>query len=314
MLGNIVKSKYVSIDQTFLLKLLSRYRIEECKSLRLLKEDLFSITYLIKTLKTDYILKIFDKTIPNSSIEYSFKLLQFLGNLDHRVPIPLFSRQGNFIDESLLNKKIVILSYLEGQSISTFSLDQVNDTFRKVGNLHLSMKTFSKKNPPLFPFSFVNHIHQLIDEYFKIETSEDLLSEFIEVKKTAQFLLNQNHTAGLCHNDLKKNHLLFSNDRLNGILDFFCVYNFPLLLDVSALLLETCFDENGTPNFNLINNAIASYRETIPLTNNQWSFLPQYLSLVSFFRYLLFRAQKSPQQALYQTIYQNVKNCHAEIG
>lgn len=263
---------------------ISHYRIPPITEIKILAQGVQSMNYLVRTQKQSYLVKIL--RTQSSRQKLVVDLLQYLANRNHPVPLPIFQKDGTLLDHTHFPGACALFSYLEGEPCDEYNALQVASAAEELAKLHLSMLEFKaeKKLKSFYPFPHL--LKQAIFEHVKKEAPD-----FKEKVKETQLILNRllmnPLTYGLCHNDLRGDHLLFSKDRLIGILDFFTLFELPLLFDISFLFLEIAFDPKGRPNYEFINLAIDAYRKHFPLKDEEWSLLPEFLKVASLYRYLI---------------------------
>ncbi|HVT36356.1 MAG TPA: phosphotransferase, partial [Nevskiaceae bacterium] len=110
---------------------------------------------------------------------------------------------------------------------------------------------------------------------------------FIEEELAAQAALDlASLPQGVIHADLFKDNVLFVDDRLSGLIDFYYACNDALLYDVAVTLNDWCFEPDGRYNGARAQALLTAYRGSREFTEAELAAWPLVLRAAAFRFYL----------------------------
>lgn len=125
-----------------------------------------------------------------------------------------------------------------------------------------------------------------IKSYVKPQDYQKIIAELEFQQTYNQVKLPQ----GLIHADLFKDNVLFENDLLTGILDFYDACHDNLLIDIAITANDWCHEPDGQINREKLAIFLESYQQTRVLTQVELEMLPVILRL-SALRFWLSRLE-----------------------
>ena len=190
-----------------------------------------------------YILTIFEKRVNEEDLPFFINLKIYLNENNFKCPKPIANKDDKVIN-SIRGKKAIIISFIEGSKVILSDKNNCYEVGRMVGNLHNISKKFGlKRNNSL-------NIYELKKIFNKCLTKKSV--ELIEIFNELQTEINSfenglpvNLPSGIIHADLFKDNIFFNNGKISGVIDFyFSCYDF-FLYDISIIVNDWCFLNNG---------------------------------------------------------------------
>ena len=274
-------SVYTSLSLSQLKQCLNQYELGEIIFYEGISDGIENTNYQVHTSTGNYVLTIFEH-YQAEELPYFLQLTTFLRQHGMKVPEAITdSRQQTLT--TWQTKPAALFNQLPGKSIRTPN----NSHCAQIGNA-------------------LAHLH-CIGQQFPLQRSNDWGHE--QIQKTGAMLLNQTETAsingssldkddrkllsdelqfqqifyekfnqilpqGVIHADLFCDNVLFENDQLSGILDFYTACNSSFLYDLAITVNAWCHTEADYLDFNKAGTLISAYEKVRPLSKEEqqhWS-------------------------------------------
>ncbi len=174
-------------------------------------------------------------------------------------PKPI-KNNNNLIINKLKNKNAVIISFLDGENLSKIMPSNCYELGSKIAEFtNITKKsTLSRVNNLSYKGwvkiyeSFKNINDKSYDEYFDV-----LDKELIFLKKNWPINLPK----AIIHADLFIDNVLFKNNKISGIIDFYFSCNDFIAYELALTANDWCFNEDGTFNLEKFNSLIMGYND-----------------------------------------------------
>src|SRR5262252_7091952 len=198
-------------------------------------------------------------------------------------PRPIHGRDGNAL-RTLAGKPAAIITFLHGLWPRRVLQRHCGPVGEALAALHLAGRDFPMKRPnalsvagwrPLFDAS-----RRHIDDNLARELQAEL--DFFEGNWP------QDLPAGVIHADLFNDNVLFLNEKLSGLIDFYFACNDAFAYDVAVCLNSWCFEGDGSFNITRGRALLSAYRAVRPFNDAEVAALPV-LARGAALRFLLTR-------------------------
>ena len=255
------KLKKIEIEQ-----FLSSYNIGKLERYNEILEGIENTNYKIVCNGKPYILTIFEKRVNEKDIPFFINLKLFLNDNNFKCPNPI-KNKNNLIINKLRNKNAVIVSFIEGYKIELPKNRECYEVGKIIGELHSLSKNFLQHRKNGLNFLELKKIFKKC-----INSNSKEFEEIIKIiNNEILFLENSwptNLPSGIVHGDLFKDNIFFNEGKITGVIDFyFSCYHF-FLYDISIVVNDWCFDNNGNNfNSNFFNSIINGYSLSRNLNN-----------------------------------------------
>ncbi len=249
------------LDQFF-----SAYTLGEVISFEGITDGIDNTNYGVVTSQGSFILTLFE-SLSADNLPHFLTLLSHLGKNDLPCPRPQVDRQGNPLRE-LNGKPAAVFKRLSGTATVSPSVLHCQEIGLQLASLHRCTQGY------VFPIKSGNDLDWCKSVLNKIgmhlsATDRELIDDELAFQtKNSQ----ANLPSGFIHADLFRDNVLFTNDRLSGLLDFYSACTDTLLLDVAIAANDWCCD-NGMVNagkFAALLSAYESLRPLEPLEKQHW--------------------------------------------
>ena len=217
------------------------------------------------------------------------ELMSSLNKSGFKCPIPILNKNNHSISK-FKNKKLMIVSFLEGKAKSNLSPQDCKLVGIEAAKMHEITKNFKiKRHNDLSINSWRKIFESVKDQCSKIHQDlPDLINTNLkDVEKNWPLNLPQ----GIIHADLFNDNIFFKEDKLSGIIDFYFSCNDFYAFELAICFNALCFDgpqNNLSFNATKAKNLIDGYNEVRKLSDSEKRSM-KVLSQGSALRFLLTR-------------------------
>lgn len=267
-------SVYTSINQQQLVKFLAHYSLGALYDFSGIEAGIENTNYAVDTSEGHYILTIFE-TLSEQQLPCFLNLLNDLNKQQLPVPNPLFNLSNNYLTK-LAGKPAVIFNRLPGHSIKSPSTLQCEEIGLYLAKIHLCGSQSSFNKPNLKNLSGCHSIFKRI----KSSLSKDdvnLITSELDFQSTSNI---PKLPQGIIHADLFKDNVLFKDNKVSGIVDFYNACHDYFLFDIAVTINDWSL-ENAAINHQNYNSFLSGYQQARKLTGEEQSHLPIFLRLAA---------------------------------
>jgi homoserine kinase type II len=239
---------------------LRAYPLGELLELQGIASGITNTNYFVTTTTGRYVLTLFEK---NAADELPY-FLDLMGHLAERgipCPRPVLNYDGESLGQ-LNGKPAALVSCLRGHSIESATVEHCAEVGRVLAEMHLAGRSFPQfmANPR--------------GEAWRRETAARVM-QFLSADDQAMLREELAFEAGLAlealphgviHADLFRDNVLFEDDLLGGVIDFYYACNDILLYDVAIAVNDWCSAENGEIDEVRLLALLHAYHAVRPLT------------------------------------------------
>ncbi len=250
---------FTKLEEKEIKDFISLYNIGNLDKYEEIVEGIENTNYRIICDGKKYILTIFEKRVKEEDIPFFIDLKLYLFKNNFKCPQPIKNKNGEIVN-SLKSKKAILITFIEGDKITMPTSDHCKEVGIMIGDLHNLTINFNQKRENSLG------IDEWKNLFIKCESKNEqkfdkLLSD---LKKEINFLekfLPTNLPSGIIHADLFKDNIFFKKKKIAGVIDFyFSCYHF-FLYDISIVINDWCFVENGKVfNHELFYSLIKGYK------------------------------------------------------
>ena len=246
-------SVFTKVSHDELVEFLKQYPIGGLIGFQGIGEGVENTNYFVDTHDGRWVLTLFER------LNYA-DLPFFLGLMDHIASrglpgaMPARTRGGDNLT-TLNGKPAALVRRLVGQSVLFPTLEQCVQVGRALGDLHVATASYG------------GHCENGRGAAWRASTGQGLMAHvdadtraLIDDELAAQTQLDLAALPqGVIHADLFRDNVLFVDDRLTGLIDFYYACNDALAYDLAITLNDWCVEPDGVPNAERWNAMLAAY-------------------------------------------------------
>lgn len=288
-------SVYTSLSLSQLKQFLNQYELGEIIHYEGISDGIENTNYRIRTTNGQYVLTIFEQ-YKAGELSYFLQLMAFLRSHGMIVPEPVADSRQQLLT-TWQAKPAALFNKLPGRSILHPDISHCQQIGSSLALLHKTGQQF-----PLHRDNEWGHLQtkitaaKLLDGSTTVRLDKDdaqlLSDELLFQQQFQQKSIHQTLPHGVIHADLFCDNVLFENDRISGIVDFYTACNTRLLYDLAITVNAWCLDEHQYLDFNKARAMIAAYEQIRPLNKHEqqnWSAMLRAAALRFWLSRLLFR-------------------------
>lgn len=273
-------SVFTKVSHAELGEFLTTYPVGELIGYQGIGEGVENTNYFVDTTDGRWVLTLFER-LNEQDLPFFLGLMDHLAGRGYPGAMPARTRDGANLTR-LNGKPAALVRRLMGQSVLFPSIAQCQAVGRALGELHIA------------GLSFAGRAENTRGAAWRQATAETLLPSvdtdqraLIESELAAQARLDwATLPQGVIHADLFRDNVLFVEERLTGVIDFYYACNDALAYDLAVTLNDWCTDPDGRPNparWQMMMLAYRGCRELTPAEREAW---PLVLRAAAFRFYL----------------------------
>ncbi len=236
--------------------------------------------YFLTTTKTEYVLTIFER-LNKQQLPFYLNLMLYLAQNNLSVPLPIQNKQQQIL-HTIADKPMAIVSKLAGFSPNIPNLKQVKAIAIEMARMH-GLNNFSMYQANLRSMPWWQEVIPSIINYLKEDERYLLLDTFNQLKDFFNSSNYNNLPQGICHCDLFRDNSLFTENKLNGIFDFYFAGIDKYIFDICVTINDWCINyENCSIIQDKYHTFIDSYQTIKKLTELELKLIPIMLQAAAF--------------------------------
>ncbi|MEM7401849.1 MAG: homoserine kinase [Pseudomonadota bacterium] len=277
-------SVYTNIEKPELEIFLKNYSLGQLSSYEGINAGIENTNYFVSTENGEFVLTIFEE-IGFDTLPY---YLNFMAHLsDHGMPTahPIADNKNNYV-RVLKDKPAAIVRRLKGKNElqpQAVHCAAVGHALARIHNISQSFEGVLE-NPRGVSWS-LNTAERIFSQLSSDE--QNILEQEINYRKQ---LPADDLPKGVIHADLFRDNVMFKEQNLTGIIDFYYACNDHLLYDLAITVNDWCSNEEGEINSQCYENLINAYQVERPFQVGEktaW----QYMLRAAALRFWLSRLQ-----------------------
>jgi homoserine kinase type II len=277
---------YTDVSFEDLETFLSAYALGAVHAFKGIAEGVSNSNYFLQTTQGSYILTLYEKRIEVEELPFFLSLMEHLAQAGLPCPLPVHARNGSMTGR-LNGRAAAILSFLDGVSLRRPTAEHCGRAGRALAGLHAAGASFPEHRANALGLKGWQKLALDCDAHADgvSDGSRALIDSEIA-------FLSRNWPTGLpegiIHADFFPDNVLFLNDQVSGIIDFYFACNDAFAYDIAATLCAWCFEPDGAYNLTKGRALLGGYQAIRKLTDAERAALPL-LARGAALRFLLTR-------------------------
>ena len=277
-------SVYTNIEQSELEVFLRNYSLGELVSYQGINAGIENTNYFVTTENGEFVLTIFEE-VGFDTLPYYLNLMAHLS--DHGMPTahPIADLHDDYV-RTIKNKPAAIVRRLEGRNELNPTDMHCTTVGHALAQMHILGESFTGKHENPRGISWTEKTAERI--FSQLSSDEQmLLEQEIHYRKQP---LPDDLPKGVIHADLFRDNVMFKDQALTGIIDFYYACNDILLYDLAITVNDWCNKENGDLNISSYTALMTAYQAQRTLISSEvitW----QYMLRAAALRFWLSRLQ-----------------------
>jgi len=263
---------YTDIGFEELQDLLAGYEIGAALVFKGIAEGVENSNFYLQTDRGAFIVTLYEKRVRTDDLPFFLGLMEHLAEKGVSCPLPVRS-QGGAQSFVLKGRSGAIFTFLNGVSLRKPEAAHCAAAGRALAELHRAGSDFALRRPnALGPGGW----RELMDAtHVRADAVERNLSELIG-GALADLARDwpRDLPSGVIHADLFPDNVLFLQEKVSGLIDFYFACNDMYAYDLAVTLNSWCFEPDGAYNVTKSKALIAAYRTGRPLTEAEIIALP----------------------------------------
>lgn len=260
-------------------QLLSGYSLGTLKAFAAMKAKIASTIFHLHTDMGNYVLTLYEHD-PLQDIDFLVTLKKHFSSQGIPCASPIADKQGNYVQQ-IADHNAVISAYLPGHKIYLTNAEQIKSIGQALGLLHTLGADFPEQRENQWGSSWRG---QSVEPLLESLSMEDALL----LQEELGYASRQDFNAlpkGIIHGNLSLDNLLFQQNDVTGVVDFYYACYDSLLLDLAVTANACCQDGNCQLDQIMVDLLLASYqqhRTLTPLEHRAWPAIRQVAALRSW--------------------------------
>ncbi len=237
---------------------LASYDLGHAHVFKGIAEGVSNSNYYLQTSKGTYILTLYEKRVEANDLPFYLGLMEHLARAGIRCPTPVHSKDGSHT--GVLNgRPAAILTFLDGVSLRRPPVELCGRAGRALAELHEAGAGFAGQHANSFGLAGWKVL--AADCAGKEDSVAEGLRSLIEDELSAlEARWPASLPEGVIHADLFPDNVLFVDNEVSGIIDFYFACRDALAYDLAVTLNAWCFESDGAFNLTKGRALIAGYQ------------------------------------------------------
>jgi homoserine kinase type II len=263
---------YTEVTAEDLGALLERYRIGRLLALKGIAEGVENSNYFLETDAALFILTLYERRVTPKDLPFFLGLMEHLAQRGVKCPTPVRDRDG-LVLQNLSAKPAAIVTFLPGYSLQRPKPQHCRALGEVLATLHEAGLGFKlKRENALSLPGWLNLAAAIGGVADKI--APGMSASLAKALDALSRDWPSDLPSGVIHADLFPDNVLFLNDAVSGVIDFYFACNDLLAYDLAICMNAWCFERDGSFNVTKARALFNGYNSVRALEAKELSALP----------------------------------------
>lgn len=254
---------------------LDEFSLEALVNFQGISSGVTNTNYLVTTISAKYILTIFEDTATDE-LPFYLDLMTFLADRQVVCPLPIKNKHQSCIS-LLKDKPALLVSFLGGSERSLVNQDDCYLVGRALAKLHRAAKDFPQKRTNSRGLNWIEETGSAISGNLSEHDLKIIDNECLFQRKYYGSKLPD----GIIHADLFRDNVLFDNNKISGMIDFYYACNDKYVYDIAITANDWCINDTGDIEDKKMKDLLRGYESIRALENEEVSAMPIFLRLAA---------------------------------
>jgi homoserine kinase type II len=247
---------------------LERYTVGTPVTLQGISAGIENTNYFVVTTGGRYVLTLFEK-LTAQELPFYLDLMAHLADAGIPCPRPVANRAGALLDE-LNGKPATLVSFLPGKDVVHPAAAHCGSVGALLARIHLTGNSYpGAMANPRGPRWWKAVMPEILP--FLKKEDADLLREEVRFQSLYR---HSDLPRGAIHADLFRDNVLFDQDRIAGVIDFYFACSDALLYDLAITVNDWCVEPDGSLDHDRAQALLETYCKLRPYTGVERSAWP----------------------------------------
>jgi len=255
-------SVFTSVSIQQLQEWLQDYAIGELVELKGISSGITNTNYFVTTTQDNYVLTLFEHNTIDE-LPYFIDLMSHLAAHGVPCPKPICSQYGTSL-HMLNGKPAVLISCLKGRDVTAPSVMHCAEVGAVLAKMHIAGQSFVPQAVHRNPrdAEWRTQIAQKVIAHLSPDDQQLLVNTLaFQAAFDAAPLPH-----GVIHADLFRDNVLFDNDKIGGLIDFYYACDDVLAYDLAIAVNDWCVQADGGLDAPKLNAMLQAYQALRPFT------------------------------------------------
>lgn len=232
-------SVYTRVEPSQLEAFLAEYHVGALRDYRGISEGITNTNYFVDTSGGHWVLTLFERQRPEE-LPFFLELMDHLAARGVPCSHPVTRRDGGFLS-SLAGKPAALVYRLDGASEKSPSVAQCAALGAVLADMHHAAGSFSGEQTNARGLDWTRATRDRLAD--RLNTADLAMLD-----EELAFQGEQDHAGlprGVIHADLFRDNVLFEDETVSGLIDFYYACNDYLLFDLAVVCNDWCLDDAG---------------------------------------------------------------------
>ena len=256
-------SVYTRVERDELEQFLTEYSIGELVEYEGISAGIENTNYFVTTTQGQYVLTLFE-ALSMDELPYFLDMTAHLADEGVPCPHPIPDNNSHYL-RKLKGKPTALVTCLKGINVINPNIEQVTALGSHLGHMHVAGQSFKQsrdnaRGPKWWVETSKKVSSKLSDGDLR------MLEDEIEFQKQHD---RSDLPTGIIHADMFRDNVMFTDNELTGIIDFYYACNDVLLYDIAVTVNDWCGKEDGSLDEEKTIAFVRAYHEQRPLSEQE---------------------------------------------
>ncbi|BAP87602.1 homoserine kinase [Burkholderiales bacterium GJ-E10] len=231
---------FTDLSREDMLALLDRYALGALQRFQGIASGIENSNFFLTTDAGKYVLTVFER-LRAEDLPFYLGLMRHLARHDLPVPEPVATRDGELFTRTH-GKPVAIVARLSGKAIEMPDAAHCARVGETLARMHLAARDYPQTHPDPRGLAWWQQTVPSLATHMPAAQFQRLAEEIRFQERIASEPGYARLPSGPIHADLFRDNVLFDDDRIGGVIDFYFAGNGPWLYDLAVTMNDWCVD------------------------------------------------------------------------